>query len=104
VQELLEKGEAVGKITTFLKSAGTDGKLAKIPNTDAGKEVCLAWHMKGGCYNNCQRLKSNPTVHGALKDNEVVALCAFIDAGLDKIANSEKLVEKTGQPQTSETS
>jgi hypothetical protein len=86
VQDLLKKGEAVGKITTFLKSEGTDIKLATVPHTKAGKEICLSWHLKGGCYDNYQRLKSNSAAYGALKDADVSALSQFIDRGLEKIS------------------
>jgi hypothetical protein len=49
IQKLVDKGEAVGKISTFLKSAGTDGRSAPVPKTASGSGMCL-------CYTNCQRL------------------------------------------------
>jgi hypothetical protein len=52
IQKLIARGEAVGKIATFLKSARKDGKSAPVPNTASGNEMCLAWHIKGGCYSN----------------------------------------------------
>jgi hypothetical protein len=84
VQKLIDRGEAVGKIATFLKAAGKDGKSAPVPNTASGNEMCLAWHIKDGCYSNCQRLKSNSTAHGSLTDLDVETLCQFIDAGMEK--------------------
>ena len=88
IQKLIERGATVGKITTFLKAAGTDDTPAQIPKTEAGEEMCLSWHLKGGCYSNCQRLQKNPAAHGNLTPSEVESLCQFIDTGLDKIANS----------------
>jgi hypothetical protein len=91
IPKLIERGEAVGKIApTFLKTAGKDGKSAPVPNTALRNEICLAWHIKGGCCSNCQRLKSNSTAHGSLTDPDVETLCQFIDAGLEKSKRSER--------------
>jgi hypothetical protein len=32
------------------------------PNTDAGKPICLSYHVKGGCYSNCRRRNNHGRV------------------------------------------
>jgi hypothetical protein len=70
----------------FLKRIGTDDKPAPVPKMDAGSLMCLAWHLKGGCYSNCLRCKANDHAHGRLNEAEEKRLCKFIDDGLAKVA------------------
>jgi hypothetical protein len=32
------------------------------PNTDAGKPICLSYHVNGGCYSNCRRRNNHGRV------------------------------------------
>ena len=86
--KLLERGQAVGKIAVFLKGADSNGKAATVPKQQDGSVMCLAWHIKGGCYSNCLRLQSNSSTHGPLNDAEDGTLCSFIEEGLEKIAKA----------------
>jgi hypothetical protein len=80
---LLNKGEALGKINVFLKVVG-DGQIAAVPKNEQGKELCLAYHSKGGCYEDCARLQG----HGVLSEDEADRLLDFIAKGLEKLAAS----------------
>jgi hypothetical protein len=42
------------KINNFLKVVG-GGQTAIAPLNEQGKEMCLAYHTKGGCYKDCTR-------------------------------------------------
>jgi hypothetical protein len=77
----VEKALHIGKINVFLKAAG-NGTAIGVPKTDAGIEMCLAFHAKGGCYKDCGRA----TGHGALSNSESNRLCKFIDKNLAVIS------------------
>ncbi len=50
--------------------------------TDAGIEMCLAFHVKGGCYKDCGRA----TGYGSLSESESTRLCKFVDENLAVIS------------------
>jgi hypothetical protein len=80
---LLAKGVALGKINVFLKQQAMD-RLIVVPKSRQGKEMCLAYHMKGGCYEDCARLAG----HGLLSNDEAESLKTFIQNGLEKLEAS----------------
>ena len=69
----------VGKIQKFLEVVG-DGRPAPVPKNNKGQEMCLAWYVKGGCYNTCQRRDS----HVKLSQIEEKRLCDFLKKGIAK--------------------
>jgi hypothetical protein len=75
--DLMAKGQSMGRITVFLKIAG-----GSAPKADTGQEVCLAYHTKGGCYEDCARAKG----HAKLNAAELARVTAYIDKGLEKMA------------------
>jgi hypothetical protein len=86
---LLERGANLGPINAFLKRAG-GGTLAPIPTLKSPHPPCLAWHLRGGCYSDCNR----KTGHCLLGDADVATLCQFVDNGLSKGGGSDS--EKKG--------
>jgi hypothetical protein len=72
-------GTDIGKIYTFLRMCG-DGRLADVPKTDLGIEMCLAYQTRGGCYKDCGR----HTGHLHLNKSEVARLCEFIKKDLQR--------------------
>jgi hypothetical protein len=48
--------------------------VAIIPLLDSSKELCLAFHAKGGCYKDCS----------TLNNCEIACLKIFIEKGLEK--------------------
>ena len=69
----------VGKIQKFLEVVG-DGRPAPVPKNNKGQEMCLAWYVKGGCYNTCQRKDS----HVKLSPIEEKRLADFLKKGIAK--------------------
>ena len=69
----------VGKIQKFLELVG-DGRPAPVPKNNKGQDMCLAWYVKGGCYNTCQRRES----HVKLSPIEEKRLCDFLKKGIAK--------------------
>ena len=69
----------VGKIQKFLEVMG-DGRAPPIPKNNRGQEMCLAWFLKGGCYNTCQRKET----HAKLNAAEEKRLCEFLKKGIAK--------------------
>jgi hypothetical protein len=78
---LTSNGEQTGKINTFLNLIG-EGQVASVPLSDSRKELCLAFHVKGGCYEDC----SHVLRQGTLNNCEIACLKIFIEKGLEKQA------------------
>jgi hypothetical protein len=67
----------MGRITIFVKVA-----CESVPKADNVQEMCLAYHTKGGCYEDCARARG----HGKLNEAEAARLSTYIDKGLEKMA------------------
>ena len=75
---LLALGAKVGVIRKFLTKIDHD---APKPQDSQGKEICLSWHLKGGCT----RLRRNPNAHKDLSAADEEVLTTFVQSGLQNI-------------------
>jgi hypothetical protein len=77
IHDLVQKGGPSGKIAVFVKVAGES-----VPKSDCGREMCIAFHTKGGCYKDCARAIG----HSKLNKAENARLQTYVDKGLEKMA------------------
>ena len=73
--DLLQLGKAIGKIAVITAKATKAG--LEIPKDAQGKQLCLSYALRGGCYTACDRVAA----HRALKPEEKKAVVAFVEAG-----------------------
>ena len=82
---LLLIGSQIGwKVNVYLKKLGH--KFGSIPSDDKGHKVCLAYHIKGGCYKDCARA----TGHHSLSRTELGALGTFMKKGTYELEEQER--------------
>lgn len=53
--DIMDLGAKIGSIGEFLKRTNS----GRSPFTKAGVPLCLAWHLRGGCYADCARRDSH---------------------------------------------
>jgi hypothetical protein len=88
---LLSVGSQVGRLNVYLKKVGH--KFGSIPNDDKGHEMCLAYHLKGGCYEDCARAIG----HHSLSRKELNELGIFMKKGMYEIADQELLARNKNE-------
>lgn len=60
-QDVRDLGNRIGSIADFLKKANS----GRSPFNKAGVPLCLAWHLRGGCYADCSRKESHAPLTAA---------------------------------------
>jgi hypothetical protein len=79
--ELKQLGFKIGKISTFLKKTGPgEGRSTVSPKVQGG-QACLTWHIKGHCWDHCDKSRLHVVLDAAEKEK----LVSFINEGLQKI-------------------
>jgi hypothetical protein len=80
----LSIGSQIGKLNVYLKKVGH--KFGSIPKDDKGNEMCLAYHLKGGCYEDCARAIG----HHLLSRTEHGVLGTFMKKGTYELEEQER--------------
>lgn len=65
------------------KNSGKELKKLKPPVGDDGKEICMSWHFKGFCFENCQRKHSHCLLVGTTKSK----VQSFVDRTFKETRN-----------------
>ena len=81
---LTKLGTAIGRLNVYLKKVGH--KYGTIPNDDKGREMCLSYHLKGGCYEDCARVAG----HHPLSRAELQTLGTFMKKGTYELEENER--------------
>ena len=72
----------MGRIGVWISKLATiTGGPVAVPMNSAGEELCLTFHTRGGCYDNCKKVSS----HCELATSDEAKNLAFITEGQAKI-------------------
>lgn len=82
--DVMDRASSIGKIHPFLRKLG-EKKPIVWPKLKCGKVICIAWHVRGGCYSDCSRKAG----HVPLGEGDSAMLCKFLDDGLAKVAKDK---------------